>query len=117
MKKVHDVAWNETQAHEHNDGDMEPPKGKSHKLPIGTRGEEELEDVYDYRYKDKYGRMLIAYQIKEQELWLLGNSRLIVYPLQLAGEMRTKYLGSNLSRCNRWLISWKAFFATRTPFS
>jgi len=47
----------------------------------------------------------------------LGNSRLIVHPLQLAGEMRTKYLGSDSSRCNRWLISWKAFFATRTPFS
>ena len=46
----------------------------------------------------------------------LGNSRLIVHPLQLAGEMRTKYLGSDSSRCNRWLISWKAFFATLTPF-
>ena len=78
MKKVHDVAWNETQAHEHNDGDMEPPKGKSHKLPIGTRGEEELEEVYDYRYKDQYGRMLIAYQIKEQELWLLVLAQILV---------------------------------------
>ena len=43
-----------------------------------------MEEVYDYRYKDQYGRMLIAYQIKEQELWLLVLAQiLVVSPLSV----------------------------------
>ncbi len=45
---------------------------------IGDTGEEELEEIYYHRYEDRYGRMLIAYQMKDNELWLLVIAKISV---------------------------------------
>ena len=46
----------------------------------------------------------------------LGNSRLIVYPLQLAGEMRTKYLVLGRKLCNYMIFNGIHLFSRNEDF-
>ena len=45
---------------------------------IGDKGKEDLEGISYHRYEDRYGRMLIAYQIKNRELRLLVLARISI---------------------------------------